>query len=174
MAVTPDLTALGKVIGGGMPVAAFGGKREIMQHIAPVGAVYQAGTLSGNPLAMAAGLTTLELIAQPGFYQMLADKTQQLVNGLVKTAKQAGVPLSGVAVGGMFGLFFTDSPQVTSFAEVEQCNVERFKQFFHGMLAQGIYLAPSAFEAGFVSAAHSDVDMEATWQAAEVVFAEFN
>jgi len=172
--VTPDLTALGKVIGGGMPVAAFGGKREIMQHIAPVGAVYQAGTLSGNPLAMAAGLTTLELIAQPDFYQVLADKTQQLVNGLVKTAKQAGVPFSGVAVGGMFGLFFTDNPQVTCFAEVEHCNVERFKQFFHGMLAQGIYLAPSAFEAGFISAAHSDVDMEATWQAAEAVFADFH
>jgi glutamate-1-semialdehyde 2,1-aminomutase len=168
--VTPDLTTLGKVIGGGMPVGAFGGKREIMQHIAPLGAVYQAGTLSGNPLAMAAGLATLELIADPTFFFELSVKTEQFVNALVDQARLAHIDLLGVAVGGMFGFFFTDAAQVNNFSQVSACNVERFNRFFHLMLAEGIYLAPSAFEAGFMSAAHTEPDIAQTLQAAAKAF----
>ncbi|UCE89816.1 MAG: glutamate-1-semialdehyde 2,1-aminomutase [Pseudomonadota bacterium] len=164
--VTPDLTTLGKVIGGGMPVGAFGGKRAIMEQIAPLGPVYQAGTLSGNPVAMAAGLANLELITQPGFYDDLAHSTAALMDGLRERARQAGIPLTTNQVGGMFGFFFTDAPQVSNFRQVSACDVERFGKFFHGMLERGVYLAPSAFEAGFVSSAHSDADLEATLEAA--------
>lgn len=168
--VTPDLTTLGKVIGGGMPVGAFGGKREIMQHIAPLGSVYQAGTLSGNPLAMAAGLTTLELIADPSFFAALTVKTDNFVKDMVAQARAANIDLLGVAVGGMFGFFFTDAPRIETFSQVCACNVERFNRFFHLMLAEGIYLAPSAFEAGFMSAAHTENDIQTTLHAAEKVF----
>jgi glutamate-1-semialdehyde 2,1-aminomutase len=169
--VTPDLTCLGKVIGGGMPVGAFGGKQEIMEHIAPLGPIYQAGTLSGNPIAMAAGLKTLELISAPGFYDDLAKKVATLTDGIVNAAQKAGVPMTANKVGGMFGLFMTDAEKVTNFAQVTKCDVEKFSQFFHAMLEAGVYLAPSAFEAGFVSAAHSDVDLAATIAAAEQAFA---
>jgi glutamate-1-semialdehyde 2,1-aminomutase len=168
--ITPDLTVLGKVIGGGMPVGAFGGKREIMQLLAPLGPVYQAGTLSGNPVAMAAGLKTLELIARPGFFDVLAAKTLQLAEGLVYHAKKQGIPFITQQVGGMFGLFFTGRPSIETFAEVTACDVKRFNRFFHGMLEQGVYLAPSAYEAGFVSAAHGETEIAATLAAAEVVF----
>lgn len=168
--IKPDLTTLGKVIGGGMPVGAFGGKREIMEYIAPLGPVYQAGTLSGNPVAMAAGLKTLELISQPGFYDALTKKTTALVKGLEAKAQTAGIPLTTNQVGGMFGFFFTGEKQVSNFAQVSACDVERFKTFFHGMLDKGIYLAPSAFETGFVSSTHSDADIEATLDAAGEVF----
>jgi len=167
--IKPDLTTLGKVIGGGMPVGAFGGKRAIMEKIAPLGPVYQAGTLSGNPVAMAAGLKTLELIQQPGFFANLTTMTERLMQGLRDVAKQAGIPFTTNQVGGMFGIFFTDAPQVSTFAQVSACNVERFKQFFHGMLNEGIYLAPSAFEAGFVSSAHTLADIEQTIAAAQRV-----
>ena len=170
--ITPDLTTLGKVIGGGMPVGAFGGKAEIMRKIAPLGPVYQAGTLSGNPVAMSAGLKTLELISEPGFFDALGKKVETLVTGLVEKARQAGVPLAENHVGGMFGLFFTDARKVSDFAGATACNQEKFKVFFHAMLRHGIYLAPSAFEAGFVSAAHSDADIAATLAAAEAAFAE--
>jgi glutamate-1-semialdehyde 2,1-aminomutase len=170
--VTPDLTTLGKVIGGGMPVGAFGGRREIMEKIAPLGPVYQAGTLSGNPVAMTAGLTTLELIAQPGFFDGLSTKTRQLTDGLQGLAEAAKVPLATSHVGGMFGVFFTEAEQVTDLAQATACDTERFKAFFHAMLKRGIYLAPSAFEAGFVSAAHSDEDIAATLSAAAEAFAE--
>jgi glutamate-1-semialdehyde 2,1-aminomutase len=169
--VTPDLTTLGKVIGGGMPVGAFGGRREIMERIAPLGPVYQAGTLSGNPVAMSAGLKTLELLSAPGFFEDLEAKTERLANGLVEVAKRAGVPLTANCVGGMFGVFFTDAPQVTSYAQATACNVDQFKRFYHAMLARGVYLAPSAFEAGFVSAAHTDADLDATLTAAAEAFA---
>ena len=154
--VEPDLTTLGKVIGGGMPVGAFGGKAEIMEHISPLGPVYQAGTLSGNPVAMAAGLKTLELISEPDFYNKLGHQTDKLVNGIVDAARQAGIAMTSNAIGGMFGLFFTEEEQITNFYQVNNCNLDRFKLFFHGMLDEGIYLAPSAFEAGFVSSAHTD------------------
>ena len=170
--IKPDLTTLGKVIGGGMPVGAFGGKREIMSHIAPLGPVYQAGTLSGNPVAMAAGLKNLEIIKRKGFYEALSAKTEQLVNGILEAAKANNIPMQANRVGAMFGLFFTDQPQVSRFEHVSQCDVERFKRFFHGMLAQGINLAPSAFEAGFVSSAHTDEQIQTTVQAASRVFAE--
>ena len=169
--VTPDLTTLGKVIGGGMPVGAFGGRREIMERIAPLGPVYQAGTLSGNPVAMSAGLKTLELLSAPGFFEDLEAKTERLANGLVEVAKRAGVPLTANCVGGMFGIFFTDAPQVTSYAQTTACNVDQFKRFYHAMLARGVYLAPSAFEAGFVSAAHTDADLDSTLTAAAEAFA---
>jgi len=170
--VTPDMTTLGKVVGGGMPVGAFGGKRAIMEKIAPLGPVYQAGTLSGNPVAMAAGLKTLELISKPGFFADLSTKVETLVNGIMGEAKRAGIPMSENHAGGMFGLFFTEEATITSFAQaVEKCNADRFKLFFHGMLEQGVYLAPSAFEAGFVSAAHSDADIDATIAAAGKVLA---
>ena len=168
--VEPDLTTLGKVIGGGLPVGAFGGKSAIMDHLAPVGPVYQAGTLSGNPVAMAAGLKTLELVSAPGFFEALSRKTQSLVQGLSASAERAGVPVATSQVGGMFGLFFTEVPRVTRFSEVMQCDVAAFNRFFHAMLEEGVYLAPSAFEAGFVSMAHSDDDLAATFEAADRAF----
>ncbi len=168
--IAPDLTTLGKIIGGGMPVGAFGGKRAIMEKLAPLGPIYQAGTLSGNPVAMAAGLATLNLIAEPGFHTELAAKTERLCAGLVAAARQAGMPLTTNAVGGMFGIFFSAEP-VTRYAQAIACDTERFKSFFHGMLAEKVYLAPSAFEAGFMSAAHSADDIEATVAAAQRVFA---
>ena len=168
--IKPDLTTLGKVIGGGMPVGAFGGKREIMEHIAPLGPVYQAGTLSGNPVAMAAGLKTLELISQAGFYDDLTRKTSTLVKGLEAKAQEAGIPLTTNQVGGMFGFFFSGEKQVSNFAQVSTCDVERFKTFYHAMLDKGIYLAPSAYEAGFVSSTHSEADIEATLDAADEAF----
>ncbi|MBT9097681.1 glutamate-1-semialdehyde 2,1-aminomutase [Methylovulum psychrotolerans] len=168
--ITPDLTTLGKVIGGGMPVGAFGGCRKIMEKLAPLGPVYQAGTLSGNPVAMAAGLKTLALISQAGFYETLSAKTERLVTGLKAAAQQAGIPLSTHNVGGMFGLFFSETANITRFAEVMRCDQERFKRFFHAMLAEGVYLAPSAFEAGFVSIAHTDADIDSTIAKAAAIF----
>lgn len=169
--VKPDLTTLGKVIGGGMPVGAFGGRRDIMARIAPLGPVYQAGTLSGNPVAMTAGLKTLELISVRGFFDELSAKTARLVAGLKDAAAGAGVPLAENHIGGMFGVFFTDAGQVTNFAQATACDSDRFKRFYHEMLARGVYLAPSAFEAGFVSAAHSASDIQATIDAAAEAFA---
>ena len=171
--ISPDLTTLGKIIGGGMPVGAFGGRQAIMDRLAPLGPIYQAGTLSGNPVAMAAGLATLNLIATPGFHADLAAKTVQLCAGLVEAGRATGVPLTTNSVGGMFGLFFSAEP-VTTYAQATACDVERFKAFFHGMLAEGIYLAPSAFEAGFLSAAHSTADIEATIAAARRVLARIS
>jgi glutamate-1-semialdehyde 2,1-aminomutase len=167
--VKPDLTTLGKIIGGGMPVGAFGGRRAIMERLAPLGPIYQAGTLSGNPVAMTAGLATLELIAAPGFHAELAARTRRLCDGLVAAAGAAGIPLTANHVGGMFGIFFT-SATVTTHAQATACDIERFKAFFHGMLAEGVYLAPSAFEAGFMSSAHTEEDIEATLTAARRVF----
>jgi len=164
--VTPDLTCLGKVVGGGMPVGAFGGRREVMEQISPLGPVYQAGTLSGNPVAMAAGLTTLGLIRQDGFYDALGKNTQYLVDGILEQGNKAGIPMTANRVGGMFGLFFTDEEPVTNFNQVTGCDVDRFKLFFHGMLNEGVYLAPSAFEAGFVSSAHTTAELDATIEAA--------
>jgi glutamate-1-semialdehyde 2,1-aminomutase len=169
--VEPDLTAFGKVIGGGMPVGAFGGRGEIMDYIAPDGPVYQAGTLSGNPVAMAAGLTTLQLLRQEGFFERLTEKTQALTSGLADAAASAGVPLCTQQVGGMFGLFFTLADHVSSFSQVMSCDADLFKHFYHGMLNAGIYLAPSAFEAGFVSMAHSDEEISQTISAAAEVLA---
>ena len=169
--IEPDITTLGKVIGGGMPAAAYCGKDEIMASIAPDGPVYQAGTLSGNPVAMAAGLKTLELIDNDEFWTSLSASTQSLVNGLTEAAAEAGVPIAGENEGGMFGLVFTDSAPVRTFADVAAADVERFRKFFHGMLAEGVYLAPSAFEAGFVSAAHTAGDIEQTISAARKVMA---
>lgn len=160
--IKPDLTTLGKIIGGGMPVGAFGGRAEIMDYIAPVGPVYQAGTLAGNPVAMAAGLKNLEIISRPGFYEALIAKTSRLVEGILVAAKSNNIPMHANQAGAMFGLFFTDQTQITSFAEVSVCNVDRFKQFFHLMLEQGVNLAPSAFEVGFVSSAHSDEQINQT------------
>ena len=170
--VKPDLTTLGKVIGGGMPVGAFGGAKKIMDHLAPIGPVYQAGTLSGNPIAMTAGIVTLELISEQGFYEDLSHKTKILAEGLYERADRYGVALSINYVGGMFGFFFTDAQQVYTFDQVTACNLERFGQFFNGMLDRGIYLAPSAYEAGFVSAAHTIDDINVTLDRAEKVFAE--
>jgi glutamate-1-semialdehyde 2,1-aminomutase len=164
--IRPDLTTLGKVIGGGMPVGAFGGRREVMEQLAPLGPVYQAGTLSGNPVAMAAGLKTLELISSPGFYEVLGEKTRVLVDGVLAAAGEAGIPMTANRVGGMFGLFFTDQPRVTNFYQATQCDLDRFRLFFHEMLDRGVYLAPSAYEAGFVSSAHSQGDLEQTIEAA--------
>jgi len=170
--VRPDLTTLGKVIGGGMPVGAFGGRREIMERIAPSGPIYQAGTLSGNPVAMAAGLKTLDLIAAPGFFDVLDAKTRILTNGLRDLAHAAGVALTCNQVGGMFGLFFTDEERVETFAQATACDLDRFKAFFHAMLRHGVYLAPSAFEAGFVSATHREDVLAATLSAAAQAYAE--
>jgi len=169
--VSPDLTVFGKVIGGGLPVGAFGGPAKWMDYIAPIGPVYQAGTLSGNPLAMASGLATLALLEEADFYQRLSDATVLLLEGLQKIARDRGVPMQTNYVCGMFGIFFTSLPAVTCFSDVKQSDVERFKRFFHGMLAKGVYLAPSAFEAGFISSAHSANDIEATLAAARDVFA---
>jgi len=170
--VSPDLTTLGKVIGGGMPVGAFGGRSDIMEQIAPSGPIYQAGTLSGNPVAMAAGLRTLELISVPGFYDQLEAKTRILANGLKTLARAAGVALAANHVGGMFGIFFTAAETVGNFAQATACDLARFRAFFHAMLRNGVYLAPSAFEAGFVSAAHREDDLAATLSAAANAFAE--
>ncbi len=169
--VEPDITTLGKVIGGGMPAAAYCGKADIMASLAPDGPVYQAGTLSGNPVAMAAGLRTLELVDDGAFWTELSAKTQKLVDGLKAAADAAGIPVSVENEGGMFGLVFTDAGPVRSFAQVAAADLERFKRFFHGMLAAGVYMAPSAFEAGFVSIAHSDEDLDETIAAATKVFA---
>jgi glutamate-1-semialdehyde 2,1-aminomutase len=165
----PDLTTLGKVIGGGMPLAAVGGKREIMQKIAPLGPVYQAGTLSGNPVAVAAGLATLKLVDTPGFQERIEATTRKLVEGLAAEAKRAGVTFSSQSIGSMFGVYFRAAPP-RSFAEVMQCDRERFNRFFHAMLTRGVYLAPSAYEAGFVSAAHGTREIEETLAAAREVF----
>jgi glutamate-1-semialdehyde 2,1-aminomutase len=169
--VKPDLTTLGKVIGGGLPVGAFGGKREIMSSIAPLGPVYQAGTLSGNPMSMSAGLAMLSaLSADADFYDKLNAKVQALTDGILSKAKAHNIGMTANVVGGMFGLFFTDSTSVTNFNETSQCDVERFKKFYHLMLAEGIYMAPSAYEAGFLSSAHTDEDVQATIDAAGRVF----
>jgi glutamate-1-semialdehyde 2,1-aminomutase len=172
--VKPDLTTLGKIVGGGMPVGAFGGRRDIMERIAPLGPVYQAGTLSGNPVAMAAGLATLEAISEPGFHSRLAQQTERLIEGLTRAAQTANVPLSTNHVCGMFGLFFTDKTPIRYFKEVMACDTERFKRFFHAMLAEGVYLAPSAFEAGFVSSAHDQNIIDATIEAARTAFARMD
>jgi glutamate-1-semialdehyde 2,1-aminomutase len=169
--VDADLTTLGKVIGGGMPVGAFGGKREIMEQIAPLGPVYQAGTLSGNPIAMAAGLATLEIISRPGFYQPLFDRTEQLCEGLRDAAGAAGVPFTTNHAGTMFGGFFTAEDQVSNYGQVMACDGPAFNQFFHHMLEQGVYLAPASYEAGFMSSAHSDSDIATTVSAAATAFA---
>jgi glutamate-1-semialdehyde 2,1-aminomutase len=168
--ITPDLSTFGKVVGGGMPLGAFGGRRDIMEKIAPLGPVYQAGTLSGNPLSVAAGLATLKKIAAPGFYEALTARTKSLVDGLAGAAKKRGVKFSAQSVGGMFGLYFAATPPA-SYAEVMAGDKEAFNRFFHAMLDAGVYLAPSAFEAGFVSAAHSDADIAATVAAADAIFA---
>ncbi len=169
--ITPDLTTLGKVIGGGMPVGAFGGRRDIMEKISPLGPVYQAGTLSGNPIAMTAGLKTLELLSAPDFYQALGAATERLTSGMEAAAAAAGVPISTNRAGGMFGLFFTADGPVTNYAQATACNQSQFNAFFHAMLERGVYLAPSAFEAGFVSAAHGDAEIDATLAAAAESFA---
>ncbi len=167
--IRPDLTTLGKVIGGGLPVGAFGGKREIMEKIAPLGPVYQAGTLSGNPVAVAAGLATLKLVDTPGFQEKISNVTEELIKGLKTEAQRANVVFSAQSVGSMFGLYFRAAPPA-SFTEVMQCDKDRFNKFFHAMLERGVYLAPSAYEAGFVSAAHSQTEIEATLLAAREAF----
>jgi glutamate-1-semialdehyde 2,1-aminomutase len=167
--IKPDLTTLGKVIGGGMPVGAFGGRRDLMANMAPLGGVYQAGTLSGNPVAVAAGLKTLELVSAPGFYEALSASTQQLCDGLMAAAREEGETFSAASLGGMFGMFFAPSPP-RSYAEVVRSDRERFNRFFHGMLERGVYLAPSAFEAGFVSKAHTDADIAETIAHAKATF----
>ncbi len=170
--VEADLTTLGKVMGGGMPVGAFGGKREIMEQIAPLGPVYQAGTLSGNPVAMAAGLKTLELISEEGFYQPLYEKTDQLIAGLNRIAQKHKIPFTSNHVGSMFGFFFTEEEKITNYGQVMACDIERFNRFFHGMLNEGVYLAPASYEAGFMSAAHSDDDIQWTLDAADKVMSQ--
>ncbi|MEO8401310.1 MAG: glutamate-1-semialdehyde 2,1-aminomutase [Gammaproteobacteria bacterium] len=171
--IKPDLTTLGKVIGGGMPVGAVGGRAEIMQCLAPLGPVYQAGTLSGNPIAMAAGLASLNLVSQPNFFTALSQSTERLMQGLRERAYASNIPFYATSIGGMFGIYFTEAKEVSTLAEVKKCNVERFKQFFHGMLQEGVYLAPSAFEAGFVSSAHGEKEIAKTLAAANNVFARF-
>ncbi len=170
--IKPDLTTLGKVIGGGMPVGAFGGRKDVMQHVAPTGPVYQAGTLSGNPVAMAAGYACLTMLKEEGNEKRLASKTKQLADGFKELADKYGIPLVVNQVGGMFGFFFTDQPEVTCYEHVAKCDVERFKRFFHLMLGYGVYLAPSAFEASFTSLAHGSKEIEATLEAAERSFAQ--
>jgi glutamate-1-semialdehyde 2,1-aminomutase len=169
--VIPDLTTLGKILGGGMPVGALGGERAIMDSLAPVGPVYQAGTLSGNPIAMTAGLTTLKLLSERGFHDKLHRKTTTLVEGILAAAKKNNIPLTANYVAGMFGLFFSEDEKITSFAQVTACNSEHFIKFFHGMLDQGVYLAPSSYEAGFISSAHTEEDIEKTIEIADKVFA---
>lgn len=166
--ITPDLTCLGKIIGGGLPVGAYGGKAEIMAYVAPEGSMYQAGTLSGNPLAMASGIETLKRLNESGFYEALTDKTNQLINGLVEICRGKNIPAYGTSVGAMFSLYFTDQP-VTDFASVQKTDTERFNRFFWAMLDRGVYLAPSKYEAGFLSIAHSDADIEETLKAASEV-----
>lgn len=168
--ITPDLTTLGKVIGAGMPVGAFGGKRHIMEHIAPSGPIYQAGTLSGNPVAMSAGLAALEILCEPDFYNTLSNKSSALMAGLKSAADEEGIPFHAVSVGGMFGFFFTEATAITSFAQMQACDHERFKKFFHLMLEEGVYFAPAAFEAGFISQAHTNEDIQFTIEAARKVF----
>ena len=171
--VKPDLTTLGKVIGGGLPVAAFGGRRDIMSGIAPLGPVYQAGTLSGNPLSMAAGLAMLrELEGDANFYQNLSESTEYLTSGIVKAAAENGIPMTANTVGGMFGLFFSDEEKVSNFAQASSCNIERFKAFYQLMLKQGVYLAPSAYEAGFLSSAHGKNELDKTIDAASQAFSQ--
>jgi glutamate-1-semialdehyde 2,1-aminomutase len=167
--IGPDLTTLGKVIGGGLPIGAFGGRAEIMERLSPDGPVYQAGTLSGNPVALAAGLATLRIVAAPGFFERLSDIARDLTIGLRRAAEDLGVPFTTNHVGGMFGLFFSRDERITTLAEVMACDQERFKRFFHGMLREGIYLAPSAFEAGFVSSAHGAAEIAATLESARKV-----
>lgn len=170
--ITPDMTCLGKIIGGGLPVGAFGGKREIMEHLAPLGPVYQAGTLSGNPLAMAAGLAMLKAIQAPGFHDQLSARVEQLLAGLQAAADKHKVPFTYNKVGAMFGIFFTELKEVKTFRDVaDHCDTDRFNKFFHGMLQEGVYLAPSAFEAAFMSIAHSEEDIAATIAAADKVMA---
>jgi len=168
--IKPDLTTLGKIIGGGMPAAAFGGRKDIMQKLSPLGPVYQAGTLSGNPLAMTAGLTMLDIISRDGFYTELTEKTEKLVSGMLEQAKVAGIPMTSNQIGGMFGLFFSEEDKIENFAQVSKCNIESFNRFFHAMLDSGINLAPSAYEAGFLSSAHSEQDINETLEAAKVAF----
>ena len=170
--VKPDMTTLGKVIGGGLAVGAFGGKREIMEQLAPLGPVYQAGTLSGNPIAMAAGLATLTELEKPGVFEGIVSNTEHLVDGMLTRAKAFDIPMTANTVGGMFGLFFTGEEKVTTFKQVTECDIERFKKFFHAMLEDGVYLAPSAYEAGFVSAAHGHRDIKSTLVSAENVFSK--
>ena len=170
--IDPDLTTLGKIIGAGMPVGAFGGKKKVMQYIAPTGPVYQAGTLSGNPVAMAAGLTMLDLLLEPGLYEQLSDKTARVAEGLKAAATRHGIPLAITYVGGMFGFFFTEETEITRYEQVTRCDMERFKRFYHLMLEEGVYLAPSAYEAGFLSLAHGDKEIEHTLAAAERSFAK--
>ncbi|MBV7598334.1 glutamate-1-semialdehyde 2,1-aminomutase [Aeromonas sp. sia0103] len=170
--IEPDLTTLGKIIGAGMPVGAFGGKKKVMQYIAPTGPVYQAGTLSGNPVAMAAGLAMLDLLQEPGLYEQLSAKTARVAEGLKAAAARHGIPLAITHVGGMFGFFFTDEAEITRYEQVTRCDMERFKRFYHLMLAEGIYLAPSAYEAGFLSLAHGDKEIEHTLAAADRSFAK--
>ncbi len=169
--VTPDMTTLGKVIGGGLPVGAFGGRREIMEMVAPLGPVYQAGTLAGSPLAVAAGMAMLKAIQAPGFHEALSLRTQRLMRGLEERARAAGIPFTTHSVGGMFGCFFSTEEKITRFEQVMACNVEQFRKYFHLMLERGVYLAPSAFEAGFVGAAHGDKEIDMTLDAAEQAFA---
>jgi glutamate-1-semialdehyde 2,1-aminomutase len=169
--IQPDLTTLGKVIGGGLPVGAFGGKKSIMECIAPLGAVYQAGTLSGNPMSMAAGLAMLKAIDEDAnLYENLEQKARKLTDGIVAKAHENNIPMTANVVGGMFGLFFTDADTVTNFAQTCACHVARFNRFFHLMLAEGVYLAPSAYEAGFISTAHTDADIERTIELAGKCF----
>lgn len=170
--ITPDLTTLGKIIGGGMPVGAFGGRRDVMEHLAPVGPVYQAGTLSGNPVAMAAGLAMLNAIQQPGLYDELNGKCRRIADGLKLAAERNAIPLAVNQVGGMFGFFFTQEPEVSTFAQVSRCDMAAFRRFYHLMLDEGVYLAPSAYEAGFLSMAHGDKEIEETLLAAERSFAQ--
>jgi glutamate-1-semialdehyde 2,1-aminomutase len=169
--VTPDLTTLGKVIGGGLPVGAFGGRREVMEVLAPNGPVYQAGTLAGSPLAVAAGLAMLKEVRKPDFYKRLDATTASLLNGLTERARAAGIPFTTNHVGGMFGCFFSTAEKVSTFAQVMSCDVPRFQKYFHTMLQEGVYLAPSAYEAGFVSAAHGPKEIKFTLDAAEKAFA---
>jgi glutamate-1-semialdehyde-2,1-aminomutase len=169
--IKPDLTTLGKIIGGGLPVGAFGGRKDLMDQLAPLGPVYQAGTMSGNPLAVTAGLVLLDEISKPGFHATLEAKGKQLLDGLRQAAQDAGIAFTTTQVGGMFGLYFNENQEITSFAQVMESKVELFRRFFHAMLERGVYLAPSAFEAGFISAAHSDADIAATLEAARAAFA---
>jgi glutamate-1-semialdehyde 2,1-aminomutase len=175
LGIAPDMTVLGKVIGGGLPVAAFGGRREVMKFLAPLGPVYQAGTLSGNPIAVACGMTTLKIVQRPGFYEALGRQTRRLVDGLAAAARSARgpIPFCADAVGGMFGMYFAADVPAT-YAQVTACDTKRFNAFFHAMLKRGVYLAPSAFEAGFVSAAHDDRVIDDTIDAAAESFVEIS